>query len=230
MKIALLGYGKMGKLCEQIALSRCHKIEAVMTSTTDRNTFGKTIASADVIIDFSHPECAVDNILMAAAHKKNIVVGTTGWTERLPEISQVIETSGIGFLHAPNFSTGVALFNILASQASQLFEPDSYDAAAIEIHHSKKVDAPSGTAKALAEAVEQERGGKKVPISSVRVGNIPGTHTLIFSGPNETITITHEAHSRTGFAEGAIDAAEWLKGKSGLFTFWEYFMTKWGNG
>ena len=184
------------------------------------------IGNADLLIDFSRPECAVDNIIAAAKYRKNIVVGTTGWYDRLPEITNEIESSGIGCLYSPNFSTGVALFNVLVTQAAQLFSRDrNYDAAAIEIHHNKKLDAPSGTAKALVASIEKECTGVHVPVTSVRVGTVPGTHTIIFDSTHDTITLTHAAHNRAGFAEGAVDAAEWILGKSGIYTF-DDFLTK----
>lgn len=219
MKIGLLGYGKMGKLCEEIALSRGHTIVGTITSKTEKSAAQRTIDNSDVLIDFSHPECAVDNIIAAANHKKNIVVGTTGWYEHLDKITPHITAAKIGCIYAPNFSTGVALFNTLLKRAAQLFSQEQgYDAAEVEIHHNKKLDAPSGTAKALATTIEKERNGR-IPITSVRVGHVPGTHTLIFDGPHETITLTHTAHNRSGFAEGAVNAAEWIKTKSGIFTF-----------
>lgn len=220
MKIALIGYGKMGKLIEQKALDKGHSIIAVMDSKKPVSlpSSKQAISHADVVIDFSTPDSVMGNLRAVADLKKNLVMGTTGWTDKLGEAERIVNASGIGFLHSPNFSLGVALFFKLMDKAASLLEPfDQYDAAGIEIHHKNKLDSPSGTAKLLSTRINAHR---KHPItfSSVRVGSVPGTHTVVFDSPADSITLTHTAHNREGFAGGALHAAEWLQGKKGIFT------------
>ena len=207
MKIALIGHGKMGKMVEKMARERSHEVVAVVDSKSAFDLNG-----ADVCIDFSHPECVLENIHKSIEQKKNVVVGTTGWYERLPEVEAMVKKHGVGLMYAPNFSIGVYLFGkILAEAAKRL---SKYDVAGIEMHHNKKVDAPSGTALHLAKIAGCD-------FASVRCGSIPGTHTIIFASPIDTITLTHEARNREGFAEGSVVAAEWLNNKTGLFTLEE---------
>lgn len=209
MKIALIGYGKMGKLVHKVAEEKGHSIVAVIDSKTSGS-----IAEADVCIDFSVPNAVVKNVELAASLGKNIVVGTTGWHEEMEAIRNIVNRSSIGLLHAPNFSLGIALFLKMIEQTAGLMAPfNQYGVAGIEMHHETKLDAPSGTAKAIASRLKQP-----VEFSSVRVGHIPGTHSVIYDCPVDTITLTHTARNREGFAEGAITAAEWLEGKKGIFT------------
>ena len=188
MKIALHGYGKMGK-----ALERLHDGPIV------------PLEECDVCIDFSHADAVVDCVRQACDAGCDLVIGTTDWEKDLPQVKQMVETAGIGALHSPNFSIGMALFVKLAEQAKQLLH--DYEVSGIEVHHSTKKDALSGTAKLLG-----------VPFSSVRVGKVPGTHTLIFDSEVDTIELTHRARSRDGFARGALRAAQWIRGKQGLYT------------
>lgn len=208
LKIGLIGCGKMGALIEKLALEKGHLICAKIHSCQDF----KDLSQADICIDFSHPKAAVENIKKAAELKKNLVMGTTGWYEHLPEAATIVKKSGIGFLYAPNFSIGVHKFLKIVTEASSLLGQD-YDRAILEEHHKHKQDSPSGTALAIEKA-----SGSKIPISSLRCGSIPGTHTLMFDSPIDAITLTHTAKSREGFAKGAIAAAEWLQGKTGFYT------------
>lgn len=220
MKIALIGYGKMGRMVEKVALERGH----VITSCISASSWDPDGASeADIWIEFSNPLSAVENILKAAKLKKPIVVGTTGWYEHVELVRSTVDKQRIGAVYSPNFSIGVNLFIEIASQVSKLLEDfPEYDVAGIEYHHNKKKDSPSGTALAIATAVEKNmKRIEKVPFSSVRCGSIPGTHSLLFDSPCDTISITHESRNREGFASGAILAAEWLHGKTGLYTFSE---------
>jgi 4-hydroxy-tetrahydrodipicolinate reductase len=210
MKIALIGYGKMGRMVETVALQRHHTISS---------RIGYDICidadDTDIFIDFTHPDCAVDNISACASLGKSLVVGTTGWYERLPEVKKMVEQSNIGLLYAPNFAIGVHLFLRLAANAAKLFA--EYDIAISEEHHNQKADRPSGTALALADVVN--KATDRLPeISSLRCGSIPGTHTLFLDSAVDTITLTHTARSRLGMAEGAVKAAEWLQNRKGLFT------------
>lgn len=215
MKIALIGYGKMGKMIHSIAEARGHTITAIVDSKSSLDI----VADAEVCIDFSAPDAVLENIKTLAPLKKNIVMGTTGWSEHLPEIHQIIKKSEIGFLHSPNFSIGVALFiKTLEHTAKMMSSFNQYEVGGIEIHHSKKLDAPSGTAKAIEDKLNQFHQLCPISFSSVRVGDVPGTHSVIYDSPVDTITLTHTARNRQGFAEGAVFAAEWLVEKKGIFT------------
>lgn len=205
-KFSLIGHGKMGKMVEKLALAQGHVI-------TD-------IPDSDVIIDFSHPDAVIKNLETALNHKKNIVIGTTGWLKQLPDVEKIVKQNNLGVLYAPNFSIGVYLFLKTLKEACKLIAPThAYDAAGYEIHHNQKLDAPSGTAIALENIISKHWPHK--PFASVRVGHVPGTHTIVFDSPNDTITLTHEAKGREAFASGAIQAAIWLKGKKGLYTLEE---------
>lgn len=205
LKLALFGNGKMGKLVQEIAKTQNH--ELVLSPE-----------HCDLCIDFTHPSSVLKNIELAAKHKKNIVVGTTGWENDLPQAKQIVQQSNIGLLYSPNFSIGVHLFiNMLKKAGLEMRLHPEYDVAGIEIHHKQKVDAPSGTAKAIAQALSSNLH-RDIVFSSVRVGEIPGTHTIMFDSPFDTITLTHEAKGRHAFAAGAIKAAEWLHGKKGFYT------------
>lgn len=214
MKIALLGYGKMGRLIDKAAANRHHQIiNRIDGNTSDKI---KAIQDADVLIDFSTPDVAVEHIELAAKVGKNIVVGTTGWYEDLEQVEKLVRNGGIGMIYSPNFSIGVQLFLKLAHQAGLIFASHSgYDAHIIETHHLQKKDAPSGTAMAVAKAAQ---GESIIPITSIRCGYVPGDHTLIYDSPVDTITLKHSARSREGFAVGAVIAAEWILGKKGVFT------------
>lgn len=198
LKIALFGYGKMGKMIEQLAPTRGHAIV-------------KDLHSSDIIIDFSIADAVLEHVSCAGQAKKNIVIGTTGWEQHLNQVKELVSKYQIGALYAPNFSIGVHLFLKLVKEAGKLFS--QYSTAGLEIHHREKKDAPSGTALALADVLEN-----KPEFASIRLGNIPGIHTLYFDSMADTITLTHTAKGREGFALGAIIAAEWLKSKKGFFT------------
>lgn len=205
LKIALIGYGKMGRMVEAIALERGHRIVP--------------LEEAFVCIDFTRPEAALPNVQKLAPLGKNIVMGTTGWYEQLPEVEKLVKQHAIGFLYAPNFSLGVQLFlQVVAEAAKRYLSHEEYSVGGYELHHAAKKDAPSGTAKAL-----MERVGRPMEFAAIRCGSIPGTHTLIFDSKADTITLQHEARSREGFALGAVKAAEWLTGKKGFYTMEDMF-------
>lgn len=220
MRIALIGYGKMGQMIEKAALSRGHTISARMTS---KKWDSEALEQADICIEFTQPECAVENIRKLAALKKNIVIGTTGWHEHLDQVKAIVDEHKIGALHSPNFSTGINLLMEILRHASKVMDAfEEYDVAGVDLHHHQKKDSPSGTALALARLIEENMGRiDKVPFSSIRCGSIPGTHTILFDSPCDTISIAHEARNRDGFAHGAVLAAEWLQGKKGIYTFSE---------
>ena len=216
MKLALLGYGKMGRLVEQAAAR--HGIEVVAVVDPEGGSRGAP-GDANVWVDFSEPESAIENMKMAAAARMCIVVGTTGWYDRIDEARRLVVDSGIGLVYGSNFSLGVNLTFRIAQRAAQLFNRFAeYDPFLEEAHHKFKKDAPSGTAIFLERILEEEYGAK-IPVSSTRAGYIPGTHTVGFDSEADTVTITHVARGRAGFAEGAITAAKWISGRKGFFEF-----------
>jgi len=218
MKIALIGYGKMGKLIETVAAAKGHTVVGRVNQTNRMSK--QTIGDADVCIDFSHPDSLVNNLQGCASLGKNVVIGTTGWDNNKQLVENIIREHNIGCIYAANFSIGVNLFMHIVANAAKLIDSfDDYDVAGIEYHHKHKVDSPSGTAKYLTEVLLKNAPRKKrCDFSSVRCGSIPGIHTIVFDSPADTITLTHEARSREGFAKGAVAAAEWIRGKRGLFT------------
>lgn len=220
MRLLIIGDGKMGRAVEALAVAAGHHVVAVLGSAD--NTGAEAIRSrrgeADVAIEFTAPRAAAANALACIESGIPVVVGTTGWYEERSKVEQRAREAGGAILIAPNFSLGVALATDVMRSAGQAFAAhDQFSAAMVETHHAAKKDAPSGTAKAMADAV-RESLGREVPITSVRVGAVPGTHTLIFDGPFEQIVITHEARDRRVFADGALRAAAWLVGKTGVFT------------
>ncbi len=230
MNIALIGYGKMGKAIEQIALERGHiivlKIDEHNTGDLNR---GK-LAAADVAIEFTGPHSAFENIRKTIGFGIPVVSGSTGWTERLSEIREYVQAQDGAFLYASNFSVGVNIFFELNKKlASLMATQPSYDITMEEIHHTQKKDAPSGTAITLAEQVLEAVPRKKqwvngsalsdedLVIISKREDPAPGTHAVRYSSAIDDIEIIHTAHNRTGFATGAVLAAEYLPGKKGVF-------------
>jgi 4-hydroxy-tetrahydrodipicolinate reductase len=241
MKIGLIGYGKMGQMIHEIAKNRGHEISEIIDPKSPRATKQKFTdeATADVFIDFSTPESVLQNIDSACRSKKNIVVGTTGWTDHEKEIQEKVKKAGIGFLWASNFSPAVQMFFRVAQRAAQISNklPES-DVAVWEAHHKHKLDSPSGTAITLGKVLLKELEGKKqmlfdraegkidptdLHVASIRVGEVPGTHAAIFDFPDETVEVRCTSRNRNGFALGAVLAAEWLNGKSGFYCFDDIF-------
>ena len=221
MRIALMGYGKMGKKVEEIALSRGHQILVRMTS--EDQDWG-ALQDVDLGIDFSHPEAVLEHVKQAGQYHKNLVIGTTGWEKHQDEVKALTQELGIGVLYAPNFSVGVHLFlKVLESAARLMNHFPEYDVGVMEYHHSQKKDAPSGTALEMCRRLKKEiERLDSIPTSSVRVGSILGKHQVLFDSPFDTITLCHEARSRDGFALGALEAAEWLLGKKGFLTLEDF--------
>jgi 4-hydroxy-tetrahydrodipicolinate reductase len=218
MKLALFGYGKMGQMVEQAA-SR-DDIEVVCVIDPIAGSRGK-LNDADMCIDFTEPAAVIENIKAAAEAGIAMVVGTTGWYDGLDEARRLVQEGGIGFVYTSNFSVGVNLMFRITEHAAHLFSRfPSHDPFIEEAHHKFKKDAPSGTALFLKRAVEAEYG-REVPTSSTRAGYIPGTHTVGFDSESDTLTITHTARSRAGFAEGALLAARWILGRKGFYEFRE---------
>lgn len=240
MRIALYGYGKMGKAIEQIALQRGHTV----VLKVDRDAADTPPTGVDVAIEFSEPGVAVDNMRTCLAHGVPVVVGTTGWYDRLTEVQALVREHQGSLLWASNFSIGVNLFFRINRQLAALMDQQAaYGVHLDEVHHIHKKDAPSGTALTLAKDIDlrvkryagwalQDAEGqapiaaevKPVPIRSERIGEVPGKHSVTWGSADDRITITHEAFGRTGFATGAVVAAEWLLGtaatgpRKGLFT------------
>ena len=226
MKIALLGYGKMGQVIERIAKERGHEI----VLKKSRNASFEGLEKADVAIDFSIPNAAVDNISTCFKNGIPVISGTTGWLEHYPKMVQLCDEKKGAFIYASNFSLGVNIFfelnEYLAKMMSQFTQ---YDTSIQEIHHTQKLDAPSGTAITLAEsiinnsdysswALDEAKNSDELVINAERIPNVPGTHIITYQSAVDTIEIKHEAHSREGFALGAVVAAEWIFGKKGVYT------------
>ena len=218
MKLALIGYGKMGQMVEQAALREGIEVVTVIDPVSGSRG---NLTDADVCVDFTEPSAALNNIKLAAAAGIAVVVGTTGWYDHLEEARGIVEQSGIGFVYGSNFSIGVNLMFKIAKYASEVFGKfPAHDPYLEEAHHKFKKDAPSGTALSIKRIVEAEYG-REVPTSSTRAGYFPGRHTLGFDSEADTLTINHVARSRAGFAEGALLAARWVVGRSGFFEFSE---------
>ena len=225
MKIGLLGYGKMGKTIEQIALNRGHQI----TLKVDKDTESYSLDNIDVAIDFSTPDAAVANITNCFNHNIPVISGTTGWLEHYDDVLALCKEKDGTFLYASNFSLGVNIFFELNRTLSKLMANlPEYNISMEEIHHTQKLDAPSGTAITLAEdIIKNSKYGtwtldaakpKALHINSKRIDNVPGTHEVTYTSAVDTIEIRHTAHNREGFALGAVIAAEWIAGKKGVFS------------
>lgn len=215
MKIALIGYGKMGKMLDRIAPDQGCEVVARL----DHPDFTqKDLANAEVAIDFTTPEAVRDNLEKLADYKTNTVIGTTGWLEHKAEIEA--HGQNIGIIWSPNFSIGVnAFFKIVKEAAHLMSQRKEYEAWAYEIHHSAKKDAPSGTLLQLVEEVKKGGFGRPINVASNRAGSIPGTHEIGFDSPSDSITLRHTARNREGFAHGALVAAKWITGRKGFYEF-----------
>jgi len=223
MRIAIVGYGKMGRMIERTALDRGHEIALRLDEFNNSNHEGITaenFAGVDAAIDFSVPHAAVGNIERISALGVNQVIGTTGWTDRMDYVRSLVARHGVGLVWSPNYSVGVnAFFRIVAEAAKLLSATPQYEAWAWEIHHSAKKDAPSGTLLKLVEEMRKAGYSRSVDTGSNRAGTIAGTHEIGFDCAADTITLRHTARSRDGFALGAVQAAEWVAGKTGFHEF-----------
>lgn len=225
MKIALLGYGRMGKTIERLAVERGHEIVFRIKD----NIASYDLSQADVAIDFSIPDAAFKNITTCFEQHIPVVSGTTGWLDKYQKAVELCKEKKGAFIYASNFSLGVNLFFELNRKLAQMMSsfPD-YSVSIEEIHHTQKLDAPSGTAISLAEQIMENSnkkgwkldhaGENEIPIHAKRIENVPGTHMVSYNSKVDTINIEHVAHSRDGFALGAIVAAEWLQNKTGVYT------------
>ncbi|HLT86926.1 MAG TPA: 4-hydroxy-tetrahydrodipicolinate reductase [Sphingobacterium sp.] len=243
MKVVILGYGKMGQLIEKFAMKRGHEIFLIIDKDNRESISASDIAGADVAIDFSEPAAALDNIHLCFEANLPIVVGTTGWYDHLDEIKSICEDENQTMLYGSNFSIGVNVFfhvNRLLAKAISPYK--QYDVQVEEIHHIHKLDAPSGTAITIAEGILENTPGKtkwvndvigegeevipkqdELLIESHRIEEVPGTHTVLYSSEVDQIEFKHTAHSRAGFALGAVVAAEWVQDKKGFYQVTEMF-------
>lgn len=229
MNILLIGYGKMGRAIEQIALDRGHSIAGKIDVNNRAEMEVLPTEGVDVAIEFSAPEAAYANIKACLEKGWPVVSGTTGWLDYKAEVEKLTQENGGAFFYASNYSIGVNLFFRLNRTLARLMNKQPYEVAMKEIHHIHKLDAPSGTAITLAEGMVSEQESlegwsllpekkeKHIPILSERTGEVPGTHVVTYTSDVDTIEISHMAHSRRGFALGAVVAAEWIQGKRGIF-------------
>ena len=225
MKIALLGYGKMGQVIEKIALERGHEI--VLRKT--RNNSFDGLETADVAIDFSIPDAAVENISAGLNQNIPVISGTTGWLDQYHHIAALCEQKNGAFIYGSNFSLGVNIFFELNDYLAKIMSGfNQYKASIEEIHHTQKLDAPSGTAISLAKGIMENSDysswaldhakNDELLIEAKRIENVPGTHMVTYNSAIDAIEIKHTAHNREGFGLGAVVAAEWIFGKTGIFT------------
>jgi 4-hydroxy-tetrahydrodipicolinate reductase len=219
MRFFLLGGGKTGSLVAEVACDRHHELELVRSAENPQASAltAERLRDIDTVIDFTTPDAVVDNIVACVSAGKPIVVGTTGWYERIPEVRALVEKNGAGFLFGANFSVGINLLLDIVRTASTATK-HGYTGQIFERHHVHKKDAPSGTAIAIQNAI---RGacGQEMEITSFREGEVVGMHEVILDSPHDRIYLCHDAKSRRGFAEGAVRAAEWLADKKGFFDF-----------
>jgi len=236
MKIALIGYGKMGQTIEKIARSRGHEIVSIIDINNYQDFDSEAFKSADVAIEFTRPESAIGNLRKCFAAKVPVVCGTTGWVSEIETVKkEMAQTDGTLFWTS-NFSIGVNIFAAVNSYLANIMNDfENYNVSMTEIHHIHKLDAPSGTAITLAEGIlekigrktqwvnEQETKPSDIAIKAIREGEVPGTHTITYDSDVDTITITHEAKNRQGLALGAVVAAEFTAGKKGFFGMHDLF-------
>ncbi|MFT7037117.1 MAG: 4-hydroxy-tetrahydrodipicolinate reductase [Cyclobacteriaceae bacterium] len=234
MKIALVGYGKMGQLIEKLALERGNTISKIIDVSNVEEIKDITPENTDVAIEFTSPESAFNNIMAVLKQKVPIVSGSTGWLEKKVEVEDYCKQNGTTFFYASNFSLGVNIFFKVNKFLAELMSGKGYNTSVEDIHHVHKLDAPSGTGITIAEGIIEKTNGlngwiegnsedpSKLGIISKREGEVPGTHSVLYKSRIDNIKITHEAHTREGFAMGAVMVAEWLKGKKGVLTMDDY--------
>ena len=224
MNIAIIGYGKMGREIEQAAKATGIAVKSIIDINDEKAMYRQideeSMQGVDVCIDFTSPDAVVSSIKKISKFKKNIVVGTTGWYDKIDEVKDIIKKECIGFIYSPNLSIGVnVFFKIVESAARMMNKFGEYDVYGYELHHNKKIDSPSGTAKAIGKIlIDNIKRKKEINFASVRAGSIPGTHVVGFDSSADTIELKHTARSREGFALGALMAAKWINGKKGFYT------------
>lgn len=219
--VAIVGDGKMGQAIRQLALEKGWNVKAVIGERESAGGKGITrdsLGKPDVAVEFTQPDAAVGNVTACLRAGVPVVVGTTGWYDALPDLTRIAQETGTPFLWSPNFSLGVNVMIELARYAGTLMRTlEDFDAHIVETHHTRKKDAPSGTALAIGKAASDALD-RPIPTTSIRTGSVPGTHELIFDGAFEQLAIAHLARDRRVFAEGALKAADWIIGKRGVFT------------
>jgi 4-hydroxy-tetrahydrodipicolinate reductase len=222
MRILIVGTGKMGLAVAAMAAAKGHEVEAVGggDNAGGRALTADRLRGVEVAVEFTRPDAAPGNLERLIEGGVPVVTGTTGWDADLPRIARLVEARAGALLHAANFSVGVHLF-LRAARAlgAEFAGREGFDAFILEEHHAAKADAPSGTARVLQAQLRDADPGRPYPITSIRAGAIPGIHLVTYDGPHETVTLTHAARSRDGFAAGALAAAEWLPGRAGVHTF-----------
>ncbi len=220
-RIAVIGDGKMGQAIRQLAVEKGWKVTAIVgerESAGGKGITASALGDPEVAVEFTQPDAAVGNVVASLRSGVPVVVGTTGWYDSLPEVMRIAKETGTSLLWSPNFSLGVNVLIELARYAGTLMRTlEDFDAHIVETHHTKKKDAPSGTAIAIAKAASDALE-RPIPTTSVRTGSVPGTHEVVFDGTFEQLLLRHEARDRRVFAEGALKAADWLIGKQGIFT------------
>ena len=222
MRLAVIGAGRMGAAVRAEALLRGHDVPFTLGSVDNRQGDGITaerFAGVEAAIEFTRPDAAAANVERLLTLGIPVVTGTTGWLQDLPRLQQLARDRGAALLHSANFSIGVQLLLRAAREIARWTRDDGFDAAIVERHHRTKVDAPSGTAIAIQRAAREADPGHAFPITSVRQGHDPGSHTLRWDARHETLTLSHDVRDRAVFAAGAVRAAEWLAGRRGVFTF-----------
>ena len=225
MRVLVLGQGKTGRLVAEIAAERGHGVH-VLDAKENANASALTppfVAGFDVVIDFTTPEAVVQNMRACLATGAKMVVGTTGWYDRLDKARELAERKDAGLLYGTNFSIGVQVMLQLAAKMGELLKNAGYEFSIEETHHETKLDSPSGTALTLAEVVKKASGVDDVPVKAHRVGDAAGLHVLTAKGAADKLVLTHDSHSRRGFAEGAVRAAEWLSTRTGCYDFQDVY-------
>jgi 4-hydroxy-tetrahydrodipicolinate reductase len=219
MNLLILGRGKTGSLVADVARERDHQATVLCSADNSQSSAltPEKLRQVDVVIDFTTPQAVLGNIEACVSAGKNMVVGTTGWYSDLTRVRQMVEKSGVGFLYSANFSIGINLFYDAARVAAAALQ-HQYLGQIFERHHAQKKDAPSGTAAALRNII-QDASGTSLEITSFREGDVVGMHEVVLNSPNDTIYLCHDSKSRRGFAEGALRAVEWLGGKKGFYDF-----------
>lgn len=236
MKIALIGYGKMGKIIEQVAIARGHEIVSKIDVDNQDDFNSPAFKSADIAIEFTAPAVAIQNYRRAFASGVSVVSGTTGWTDKIEGVKSICNEKGLAFFWSSNFSLGVNVFFAINKYLAKIMNQfPNYNVEMTEIHHTQKLDAPSGTAITLAEDIlenidrksawelNDESTNDKLAIYAIREGQVPGIHTIKYESNIDSISITHDAKSREGFALGAVLAAEFTRGKKGFFGMQDLF-------
>jgi 4-hydroxy-tetrahydrodipicolinate reductase len=223
--LAIVGYGKMGKLIESLAPEYDFEVRLKLDVDNNANFEGITAENfrgIDAAIEFSVPSAVAENVRRISGLGVNLVVGATGWLDHIEEVKKTIEQAGTGLVWSPNFSVGMqAFFRIVAEAAKLMKDEKLYEAWGWEIHHSAKKDAPSGTLLKIVERMQEAGYTRKIDVAANRAGAVPGWHEIGFDSAADTITLRHQARSREGFARGALQAAQWVIGKKGFFEFGE---------